>query len=765
MPHSDSRLVDVRPVAPFDLLETKVRVPAVAAGSVSRTTLINHLRASDACSLATVLAPAGYGKTTVLAQWADRDSRPFVWVTIDDDDDDPLVLSRYVAWGMYRARLIDSSASDLIGSAGQRASAAVSRLASGLLAAEEPFVLVLDNVHLLRSRQSARTVSTLAEHIPDGSTLVLAGRALPRLPIARVRTSGRLLEVGVEQLALSQREVELLLRAVDVDYDAEDVAELTDRTEGWPVGAYLAALALKDGSPKPGCPSVEGDDRFVADYFDFELLSRLAPRDVRFLTRTAVLDRMCGSLCDAVLETTGSARKLESIARANLFLVPLDRRRGWYRYHHEFREFLRAELERREPELVTELNRRAATWYEASGAHEAGIPHARAADDFDRLARLVAGLALPVCSSGRAETVERWLDWFDDELVLEQYPIVSVLGAWVHVLRGRPAAAKRCLDAAEVGKVGVRMPDGSRSLEPWTALLRAAMCQDGVEQMRADAEVAVRHLGASSRWRPAALVVHGVAKLLLGEEAEGDESLAEAAETAGSMGATSLRAVALAERCLLATTREDTTEADSLVQETRDLIGESALSGDPMSALAYAACGRQALRRGDLSQARTDLAKAHGLAAHFDLALPWYSVQTNLEIARADLAQLDAPGARVWLAAADEILRRRPQLGDLAAQSRALNAEANRVAALSEGRGAGLTSAELRLLPLLGTHLSFREIAQRFFVSRNTVKTQAISVYRKLNASSRSEAIARATELGLVDPATMSAAAAITPSG
>ena len=575
MPHSDSRLVDVRPVAPFDLLETKVRVPTVAAGSVSRTTLINHLRASDAYSLATALAPAGYGKTTVLAQWADRDSRPFVWVTIDDDDDDPLVLV-----ALRRVGNVPGSAHRLVRLRPDRIRRTARlrrRLPTriGAPAAEEPFVLVLDNVHLLRSRQSARTVSALAEHIPDESTLVLAGRALPRLPIARVRTSGRLLEVGVEELALSRREVELLLRAVDVDYDAEDVAKLTDRTEGWPVGAYLAALALKDGSPKPGCPSVEGDDRFVADYFDFELLSRLAPRDVRFLTRTAVLDRMCGSLCDAVLETTGSASKLESIARANLFLVPLDRRRGWYRYHHEFREFLRAELERREPELVTELNRRAATWYEANGAHEAGIPHARAADDFDRLARLVAGLALPVCSSGRAETVERWLDWFDDELVLEQYPIVSVLGAWVHVLRGRPAAAKRCLAAAEVGKVEDRMPDGSRSLEPWTALLRAAMCQDGVEQMRADAEVAVRHLGASSRWRPAALVVHGVAKLLLGEEAEGDESLAEAAETAGSMGATSLRAVALAERCLLATTREDTTEADALVQETRDLIGEA----------------------------------------------------------------------------------------------------------------------------------------------------------------------------------------------
>ena len=305
----------------------------------------------------------------------------------------------------------------------------------------------------------------------------------------------------------------------------------------------------------------------MADYFDFEHLSRLSPRDVRFLTRTAVLDRMCGPLCDAVLESTGSASRLESLARANLFLVPLDRRREWYRYHREFRDFLRAELERREPELVPELNRRAAAWCESNGAPEAAISHARAAGDFDCLARLVGRLALPMCSTGRAATVEVWLDWFDDELRLERHPTVARSRS-VGAPAARPAGGCEAMARARPSGAASKgpCPTEAASLEPWIAVLRAAMCRDGVEQMRADAEIAVRDLGASSGWRPAALLLLGVAQLLLGEGDCGDESLAEAAEAAESAGATDIRIVALVERSLLAAARGDEAEAEALAR-------------------------------------------------------------------------------------------------------------------------------------------------------------------------------------------------------
>jgi LuxR family transcriptional regulator, maltose regulon positive regulatory protein len=752
MPHPDSALVELSPLAPFDVFEAKLRAPVIRPGSVSRTPLVNRLRASGSRSVVTVLAPAGYGKTTVLAQRADRDQRPFAWVSIDEDDNDPITFSKYVASALSRAQSGDSAVFDALTFPRRTPAHSLRRLTAALISAPDPLVLVLDNVHLLRSRECVQIVAALAEHIPEQSTLVLAGRVLPRLPIARQRATGRLFEVGVKELALSRREVGLLVRGLGVELEAADVSELTERTEGWAAGTYFAALSLKDGSTKTGhLHSVRGDDRFVVDYFDFEHLSRLRPGDIQFLTRTSVLERMCGSLCDAVLESTGSASKLESLARANQFLVPLDRRREWYRYHREFRDFLRAELERRQPAVVPELNRRAAAWCEANDAPEAAIPHAHAAGDIDCLARLVGKLALPMCSTGRAATVELWLDWFDEELRLEQYPTVGVLGAWVHLVRGRPAAAKRWLSAAERGRVDGALPDGSRSLEPWIAVLRAAMCRDGVEQMRADAELAVRELGAASGWRPAANLLLGVAQVLLGEDDRGDESLADAAEAAESAGATTVRIVALSERSLLAAARGNDAEAKTLAAQARALIDEGLVGDDALSAIALATSARQCARSGKPVQARADLQRAHALSPQLTYALPWYAVQTNLELGRADLALLNAPGARAWLSAAAEIRRRRPRLGALEAQSDALRAEAARVAELGEDRATILTKAELRLLPLLTTHLSFGEIAERLYVSRNTVKTQAISVYRKLDASSRSEAIARAIELGLVD--------------
>jgi LuxR family transcriptional regulator, maltose regulon positive regulatory protein len=752
MPYEDSGLVELPPVTPFDPLEAKLRVPVVRPGSVPRTPLVNRLRASGRAQVVTVLAPAGYGKTTALAQWADRDRRLFAWVSIDEDDDDPVIFSNDIASALSRAQSVDSAVFDALVSPRGSAAHALQRLTSALLSATDPLVLVLDNVHLLRSRECVRAVAVLAEHFPDESTLVLAGRALPRLPIARIRTAGRLFEVGAEELALNRREVNLLLRGHGVELEADEVSELTDRTEGWAAGTYLAAMSLKDGRAKSRhVRSVRGDDRFVAEYFDFEHLSGLSSRDIRFLTRTAVLERMCGPLCDAVLESDGSASKLESRTRANLFMVPLDRRREWYRYHHEFRDFLRAELERREPELVPELNRRAAAWCEANGQPEDAISYARAAGDLDGVARLVGKLTLSLCSAGRAPTVEVWLDWFDDELRLEQFPTVGVVGAWVHLLRGRPGAAKRWLGAAERGKAEGVLHDGSRSLEPWIAVVHAAMCRDGVEQMRTDAEIAVRDLGAASGWRPTALLLLGVAQLLHGEDDCGDESLAEAAEAAESAGATDTRIVALVERSMLAADRGNEAGAEALLAEARGLIDEGRIGDEPLIAIAFAASARNGLRRGDLERARADLLKARALTPQLTHALPWHSVQTNLELARAELARLDAPGARVWLSAADEILRRRPLLGVLADQLDVLRTEAARVAELREDRATILTTAELRLLPLLTTHLSFREIAERLYVSRNTVKTQAISVYRKLDASSRSEAIARAIELGLVE--------------
>jgi LuxR family transcriptional regulator, maltose regulon positive regulatory protein len=213
---------------------------------------------------------------------------------------------------------------------------------------------------------------------------------------------------------------------------AGEVAELTRRTEGWPVALYLAALSIKTQHPRNGGGiGLSGQERFLADYLQSVLVSRLSPTEVRFLTWTSVLDRLSGPLCDAVLGTTGSAAVLESLERSNLLVVPLDRQRTWYRYHQLFQELLRGELERSEPELVRELTRRAARWCQQHGLPEAAIGYAMDAGDADLAARGVEQAAISVYRSGRLATVQRWFDWFDDHGLIQHYPAVAMLGAWV----------------------------------------------------------------------------------------------------------------------------------------------------------------------------------------------------------------------------------------------------------------------------------------------------------------------------------------------
>ena len=243
---------------------------------------------------------------------------------------------------------------------------------------------------------------------------------------------------------------------------------------------------MQSGAASPSGPgSFAGDDRFVSDYFRLELLSRLPPAEARFLTHTSVLDRMCGGLCDAVLETSGSAGMLESLARTNGFVVPLDRRGEWFRYHHLFGELLRNELEASEPEFVPELNARAMAWSLGAGRAEDAIVYGHASGETDTVAGLLDALALPLHYDGRMETLEDWLSWFSDT-ELARYPALAVYGAWVRALTGRPEEAERFLALADGATSAIPLSDGSPTIEPWVATLRAHMMKEGVEQARTD---------------------------------------------------------------------------------------------------------------------------------------------------------------------------------------------------------------------------------------------------------------------------------------
>jgi LuxR family maltose regulon positive regulatory protein len=611
-----------------------------------------------------------------------------------------------------------------------------------------PVTVVLDHTEAVTNKRCLDTIAELVLHLPAGWRFALASRTKVPLPTARLRAQGRIVEVGAEDLAMSPEEASWLLEGTGVKQDAASTGELVQRTEGWPTGLYIAALAIRAGTRQSEAGfTFTGDDRFMGDYLRSELLDRVSDSEVSFLTRTAVLDRMSGSLCDAILDATGSGRVLEELESRNLLVVPLDRRREWYRYHHLFRELLQAELRRREPGLVHDLHVRAAAWYEANAMPEAAIEHAQAAGDNDRVARLVLEHAQPAWASGRVVTVLRWMEWLRAATSAEHYGAIAVHGSLIFALLGHPGAAERWAAAAEQGPSSGTLPDGS-TMEGTLAYLRAILCRDGVGEMRRDAQIAWKGLSPASPYRATMLHTEGISYLVEGDLDRAAPILARAFDVAASANALPLAALILAERCIVAAHHDRWTEVTGLTQRAVALVEDGRFEDYWTSALVYAWAARDSLHRRDLPMGRYYVERAARLRPLLTYALPVVSVQALLELTRSYLALADPGGAAATLEQVHDILQQRPDLGVLPGQAEKLRSRLTKIKADAVG-ASSLTSAELRLLPLLSTHLSFREIGERLYLSRNTVKTQAYSVYRKLGASSRSEAVTRTHELGL----------------
>ncbi len=746
------RMVAAVTEVPFDLSEAKLAAPPTRPGTVAKVDVIARLRAAANVPLAIVVAPAGYGKTTLLAKWAEADPRPFAWVAVDGRDDDPLVFLRYIATAIHRLEPLPPEVVDaLSGPGGPARVLRVSRVGAALAAIDGPLVLVLDDLHAVTNASSLDVLVELVPYVPDGSTIAVTSREEPTLRLARWRTEGRVHEVGVEDLRLDEQEAGLLLGAAGVELAADEVYELTERTEGWPAGLYLAALSIRAGAT--GAASVgafSGGDRFVSDYFRLELLSHLPAAEAQFLTHTAILERMCGGLCDVLLETTGSAQKLDTLGRANGFVVSLDRRGDWYRYHHLFGQLLRNELERGESDVVPALNARAMAWCIANDLPEEAIVYGQAAGETSTVAGLVDALVLPAYFDGRMNTAEEWLSWFgEDELA--DYPALAVYRAWFRVLTGHPEEAERWLALADGATSAIPLSDGSATIAPWVATLRAHMMRGGVDQALAEANLALDQLSSTSGWIAVALGARGVAHALLGATERAVEDFAATIEAGLASGAFEDVCVAQSHLALLAVRQGAWAEADQYAQAAQALVEEHDLGDYSTSALAHVASARIALHGGRPDDARAALARAHRLRPLLDHGLPWLTVEVGLELVRAHLALGEAAAARTVLTETEHVIELRPDLGSLVADAQELH---DRVAATDGPAGAwamSLTGAELRLLPYLATHLTFPEIASRLFISRNTVKTEAVSIYRKLTASSRSEAIERAIEVGLLE--------------
>jgi LuxR family transcriptional regulator, maltose regulon positive regulatory protein len=729
------------------LLELKFRPPPARRGTVARSALVEHLLGHDAESVLIVTAPPGYGKSTVLAQWSVAQTRRVAWSSLDEQDNDPSVLAVGIALALQRSSLVSPAVVDSLRSRTHSASMALTAL-SQALTSTPPVTVVLDHLEALKNPEALDVVNELAVRLPDGSRLALASRTQPPLPAPLLRSRRDLVEIGVGQLAMDRHEAQQLFLGVGASFDDDEVDRLVEQTEGWPAGLYLAALAAQMSRQQPGTAfAFRGNDRLMADYVRAEIFSRLDRTTFEFLTCTALLEELCGPLCDAVLAGQGSQGMLESLDASNLFLVPLDRHRGWYRYHRLFRELLVAELERTRADLVPVLHARAARWLEANRMPEAALGHAQQAGDVDTVARLVTLAAQPAYASGRATTIRRWFEWFRSEGLIERYPSIAILGAELETMRGQPASAERWAMTAELGTFDAPLPDGS-PIEAWRAFMRAMMTPSGVEQMRADARSAQRLLAPGSPFRAGALLFEGLSYLLDGDGAAADPILAHAADVAVDLAALPVATVAFAERALLAVANQDWEQAGTLSARALEVVHQGRLDEYLEAAFAYVAAARVAIQHGELPAARELVAAAARARPLLTYALPCGAL-VQLELAKAYVKLADPAGARTVLRDLFDILRQRPRMGILPEQATRLRQDLD---ALRRGPigASSLTAAELRLIPYLPTHLSIQEIGERLFVSRNTVKSQAVSVYRKLGVSSRGDAVTRAQEIGLL---------------
>jgi LuxR family maltose regulon positive regulatory protein len=738
---SERHVVGVEP----GLLQLKSRPARLHPTLVPRERLLRRLLDARDVPVALIVAPAGYGKTTLLSQWSVRDGRPFAWLSLDSADNDSRNLLSAIAlaldavepvgWEVFEALASERADSCTVG---------LQRLARSLGRRELPAVLVLDNLHVLRTPESRRVVTAIWGAVGRDLQLALASRSDVALPVARLRAQGGAVELRSRDLAMTRSEASVLLQLAGLDLAPEHALTLARRTEGWPAGLYLAALALREQfGQQPDVGKFAGDDRFVADYVREEVLSGVTPQELEFLTRTSVLDQLSPSLCDAILGRRDSADMLARLARSNVLLVPLDRRDRSYRYQALFAKVLRAELSRREPGRDAELHRRASAWCSAHGEREEAIEHAIAGGDVGGAAWLLWNSAIDHAARGDHQVISGWLDRFTDE-ELANSPLLALVAAGTALMVGNLDEAERWTSLAN------RASGDADVVRAGLALMEAGIGRRGVAEIDASAARAAELLDETSPWLPLSALLRGIALHLMGDSDEARTHLQEGAHRAAA-SAPLIQALCLAQLALLAADEDDLERATTLVDRGVGQVKRVGLEQCPMVALPIAVSAELRSRRGEVEEATKELRQALGLLMRITDASPWYEAECRIVLARAAVRLGDPAAAAELLDGAGRALDRTPDAPVLRGGLDEALAEVDRALTSTPGAEWSLTAAEIRVLRYLPSHLSFREIAERLYVSPNTVKTHARGIYRKLGVASRGHAVERARGAGLVD--------------
>ncbi|MGH2789689.1 MAG: LuxR C-terminal-related transcriptional regulator [Actinomycetota bacterium] len=705
---------------------------------------MTRLQSAEA-SLLLVTAPAGYGKTTLLLQYARRDPRPLGWLRLDQADNDPALLVDRLWDALAAVALQEPEVLQALFEGDRVALPAMSRIMAEL---RGPFTLVIDDVDALTEPPALGVLAALAMSIPSGSRLVLGSRTTPEIGIGGLRALGRVLEISTADLAFTGPEATALMRKELAALRDVDVEDLVTSTEGWATGLYLAALTL--GANRVAGSGFSGDDPLVTDYFFDEVLRMLPEPTVEFLIRSSVLRHLMGTTCDAVLGRNGSGALLRKLHRSNLFIGPLDRHQRTYRLHRLFRQALSAELHRRDPGLEAELHRRASNWYESQGNADESIRHAIRAGDVHRASRLIWAEISPI-SSPPGQILKGWLSAFSERELAAHAPLALAM-AWWHARRADGDGTDKWVSVAERSYYRGGLPGGPGTLAAAVSLLRAWLGREGVARMTRDASRAYELDSDHGPWRGVARYLQGMGLRLLGNREAAAPILEESARHCRwSVPAT--RAECLAQLALIASERGDGARCYVLAQQVSELTEELQLRGESAPAIAFAVSALVHAQQGDHVAARSNLHDAADALSRYSNFAPWLEAECRIVMGRANLALSDVGAARSLLAEARLVLRETPDAALLDNWMEETIRAIEEFPVPSKNGGASLTAAELRVLHMLPTHLSFPEVGAQLFLSRNTVKSQAISVYRKLGVASRADAVRRARALGMLEGA------------
>jgi LuxR family transcriptional regulator, maltose regulon positive regulatory protein len=718
-------------------------------GIVPRDRLLDDLRRAADLPVVLVTAGAGYGKTTLLSQWVDADARASAWISVTGHHDDPVSLLEDVLDGLHRIEPFDArTRRGLLASQADFTSVRVPRLVRALSTRSVPFMLVFDDLHHLESPLAWELVRGFVDHVPAGSQVVVASREHAPLPVARMLADRRLFMLDAGDLTMTVAEGCALLEASGVDVGDERAELLVEQTEGWPVGLYLASLVIRARGEEDPDPFFAGDDQLVAEYLRDELLQALSDDTRDFLLRTSILERMSGDLCDAVLGRTDSTQMLDRAARSNLLVFSTDRRREWFRSHHLLRDLLRFELHRRDPAVERELHQRASEWFEAQGDLDSAIRHAIDARDDARVDALVWQAASFFLGVGRSATVGMWLARCTTEQIASRPPLLAIAGIHAFTI-GNMGELEYWARAASEFDGHADLPGGV-PVAAAAALLRAIVAKDGLAAMRDDAALAYALDRTGSAYRSVACFVEGSAWRLLGEPTRARECFSEGA-VIGAKLVPSSQVNCLSGLAMLAVDADDWPAASTLVAEALRVVDQFELPERPATTGVFAVSALVHARIGDSDRAGQDLKQSMFLLSMLSTIGPWMGIECRILLARAALLLGDQSLARVLCAEAVSLLERVPdselQRARLHDVERAVDADSIPLSLTATP----MTPAELRVLRYLPTHLTFAAIADELFVSRNTVKTQAISIYRKLGVTSRGPAVDAARQLGLLE--------------